>query len=296
MNADMPTAFWGGWVVAITVVSLAALVWLLFSIYFGSGKIEEQSHVTWDENLNEGTNAPPLWWFWLIFSAMIITVVYLILYPGLGTFAGMLKWSQGHRLEESYRTYTDTYADLRKEILALPVADLQQDELLMSSARGVFERNCAGCHGEEATGLPQHFPNLRDTDWQWGGSEQQIEQTLRKGRRAAMPAWAASLDDTRITEVIAHLRSLGPEKGTPNPSGQQTFNQFCAGCHGTDAQGNPLMGAPNLTDAIWLYGNNDATLVQTLKLGRNGVMPAFENRLSDVQIRLLVAWLTRSPD
>lgn len=296
MNADMPTSFWGGWVVVITVVSLAALVWLLFSIYFGSGKIDEQQHVTWDENLNEGTHAPPLWWFWLIFSAMIITVIYLMLYPGLGTFAGMLKWSQGHRLEESYQKYNDTYSGLREQILALPIADLQQDELLMTSARGVFDRNCAACHGPEGTGMAQHFPNLRDEDWQWGGTAEQIEQTLRNGRRAAMPAWSATLDDTRIAEVIAHLRSLGPDAGAANPAGQQTYTQFCAGCHGPGAQGNSMLGAPNLTDAIWLYGGDDAALSQTLKQGRNGMMPAFGNRLSDVQIRLLIAWLTQTAD
>lgn len=166
----------------------------------------------------------------------------------------------------------------------------------MTTARGIFDRNCAACHGPDATGMAQRFPNLRDTDWQWGGTAEQIEQTLRNGRRAAMPAWAASLDDVRIGQVITHLRSLGAAGGNPDAGGRQTYDQFCSGCHGPAAQGNPMLGAPNLADDVWLYGNDDDALTRTLKEGRQGIMPAFGNRLSDVQIRLLVAWLMRSPE
>jgi cytochrome c oxidase cbb3-type subunit 3 len=293
--ADMPTSFWGGWVTVLTVVSLSGLVWLLFSIYFGSGKVEEQEHVVWDENLNEGTHAPPLWWFWLIFAAMIFSVIYLILYPGLGTFAGALKWSQGHRLDQSYEQYQQDYEAIRRSMLAMPMQELQQDEFVMSSARGLFDRNCAGCHGPDGRGMANRFPDLFDADWQWGGSAAQIEQTIRQGQRANMPGWAITLDAQRIGLVIAYLHTLGGEGGAANETGRQTYNQFCTGCHGADGRGNPAIGSPNLTDSVWLYGNSDEELTATIMNGRSGVMPAFAQRLDETQIRLLVAWLTRPP-
>ncbi len=292
--ADLPTSFWGGWITVITVVSMTGLVWLLFSIYFGSGNVEEQEHVIWDETLNEGTNPAPLWWFWLIFSAMIFSAIYLILYPGLGSFSGALKWSQGHRLEESYERYNADFVPLRESILSLPVADLQQDEFVMNTAQGIFDRNCAGCHGPEGIGMANRFPNLQDDDWQWGGTLEQIEQTLLQGRKANMPAWGASMDDQKIAQVISYVRALGAGGSiAADDPGKTSYNQFCIGCHGAEGKGNPMLGAPNLTDAIWLYGNDDIALTETLRNGRYGVMPAFNDRLSDVQIRLLVAWLTR---
>jgi cytochrome c oxidase cbb3-type subunit III len=292
--ADMPTSFWAGWITVITVVSMAGLVWLLFSIYFGSGKVDEQEHVVWDETLNEGTHPAPLWWFWLIFSAMIFTVIYLILYPGLGSFSGALKWSQGHQIEESYKHYHENFDAIRESALTLSVAEMQQDEFVMNSASRIFDHNCAGCHGPDGGGMANRFPNLMDADWQWGGSAEQIEQTLRQGRKANMPAWGASLDDQKIAQVIGYARALGAGgNGATDDVGKTIYNQFCVGCHGAEGKGNPMLGAPNLSDSIWLYGNDDAALTETIRNGRNGVMPVFAGRLNDLQIRMLVAWLTR---
>jgi len=292
--ADMPTSFWAGWITVITVVSMAGLVWLLFSIYFGSGKVEEQEHVVWDETLNEGNHPAPLWWFWLIFSAMIFTVIYLILYPGLGSFSGALKWSQGHQIEESYMHYHEDFDAIRESALTLSVAEMQQDEFVMNSASGIFDRNCAGCHGPDGGGMANRFPNLMDADWQWGGTAEQIEQTLRQGRKANMPAWSASLDDQKIAQVIGYVRALGAGgNGATDDAGKTIYNQFCVGCHGAEGKGNPMLGAPNLSDEVWLYGNDDAALTETIRNGRNGVMPVFAGRLNDLQIRMLVAWLTR---
>lgn len=289
--ADLPGSFWGGWITVLTLVSLAGLAWLVFSIYFGSDRIEDQEHVVWDKTLNEGTSPAPLWWFWMILAMMVFSAIYLMLYPGLGTYRGALQWSQGHRLEQSYEHFNENYAALRRSILSTSIEDLQQDEFMMISSHGIFERNCAACHGPAGEGMANRFPNLRDADWQWGGTAAQIEQTIRQGRRANMPAWSSTLDDQRIISVIDYVRSLG-QAGTTDEAGRQIYNQFCTGCHGTEGRGNPVLGAPNLADAIWLYGNDPDALTETLKHGRNGIMPAFEDRLSDAQIRMLVAWLT----
>jgi cytochrome c oxidase cbb3-type subunit 3 len=294
--ADLPTSFWGGWITVLTAVSFAGLVWLLFSIYFGSDRTEDQPHAVWDENLNEGNNPAPIWWFWLIFSAMIFSVIYLVLYPGLGTFTGALKWSQGHRLEEAYEHFRLEYAELQQTVLRTPIAELQQDELVMISGRGIFERNCAACHGPDGRGMANRFPDLRDGSWQWGGTSAQIEQTIRQGRRAVMPAWAATLDDQRVTQVVDFLRMLGQSPDTTtDDAGRQTYNQFCSGCHGNDGTGNTALGAPDLTDTVWLYGGDMEALMESVRNGRSGIMPAFENRLSDVQIRMLIAWLSNQP-
>jgi len=290
--ADLPSAFWGGWITVITVVSLAGLVWLLFSIYFSSGQKDQQEHVIWDETLNEGKHPAPMWWFWLILAAMVFSVIYLMLYPGLGAYSGALKWSQGHRLEQSYAGYNETYEQLRKTIPATAIATLQEDEFVMNTGRGIFDRNCAVCHGPNGEGQASRFPNLIDADWQWGNSHAQIEQSIRQGRRANMPAWGTTLDEQQIASVIGYIRTFGPG-GTTNVAGQQTYTQFCTGCHGADGKGNPMLGASDLSDTVWLYGSDDAALTETIHNGRNGIMPGFEGRLDDVQIRMLIAWLAR---
>lgn len=292
--ADLPSSFWGGWITIITVVSMAGLVWLLFSVYFSSKNQDHQEDVVWDENLNEGVNPAPMWWFWLILAAMIFSVIYLMLYPGLGTFKGALKWSQGHRLDQSYVAYQQDYESLRNSILATELATLQQDEFIMNSARGIFDRNCSGCHGPSGEGQAQRFPNLTDADWQWGNSYIQIEQTIRQGRKANMPAWGTVLGDQGISQVIGYIRALGQQpQATLNADSKAIYDQYCIACHGPNGTGNVAIGAPNLTDAVWLYGNSDAELTSTLTHGQAGIMPAFEGRLDDAQIRMLVAWLTR---
>jgi cytochrome c oxidase cbb3-type subunit 3 len=291
--ADLPSSFWGGWIVVLTVTSLAGLVWLLFSVYFSKSE-HDQQHVTWDETLTEGSHPAPMWWFWFILALMVISAAYLMLYPGLGTYAGTLKWSQSGRLDDSYSLYNERYDAIRKGIMATPIQTLQEDEYLMQSTRGIFDRNCAVCHGPEAQGQASMFPDLTDGVWQWGGNIAQIEQSIRSGRRAIMPGWAASLDDQGINQVIAYIRTLGQQTiGTNYAAGEGIYRQYCAGCHGIDGAGNIALGAPNLTDRIWLYGDSDESLIETIANGRVGVMPAFEGRLDDVQIRMLIALLAK---
>ncbi len=166
--SDMPTDFWGGWIAVLTGVSLLGLGWFVFSIFFSKSGAEESPSPVWDETLSEGNNPAPMWWFWMIFSAMIFSVVYLMLYPGMGSFSGVLKWSQGGRLEDSMLTYEQRYADQRQSIIEASFSVLQQNEDAMASARRVFDQNCSACHGPDGGGQASAFPNLMDEDWQWG--------------------------------------------------------------------------------------------------------------------------------
>ena len=292
--ADLPTGFWAGWITVVTLTSLAALAWLVFSIYFAAdAKEKSESHV-WDETLEEGSNPAPMWWFWLILSSMVFSVIYLMLYPGLGSFSGMLKWSQGGRLEESMVSYDERFGERRKQIANASLESLQDDEAIMASARRIFDRKCGLCHGADGAGQVSRFPDLTDNIWQWGGSPEQIEQTIRNGRQAQMVGWQAVLGDDGVRDVAHYVRSLARSYETHDvTNGQMLFGQFCIACHGASGEGNAALGAPSLVDIAWLYGSSTKDVEQTIAYGRYGHMPAFGERLDDTQVRMLLALLTR---
>jgi cytochrome c oxidase cbb3-type subunit 3 len=290
----MPTGFWAGWVAVLTATGLATLTWVILSVYFsGKGEPHEKSPV-WDATLTEGSNAPPLWWFWLILSALVVTVTYLVLYPGFGNFPGVMGWSMAEHMEHSEMMYMDAFKETKAKFAAASLESLQADPVAMSIAEHIFKQNCAACHGANAQGQANTFPNLRDKDWQWGGEPAQIEETIRNGREPAMPAHKDSLGETRIQQVVAYVMSLS--NGGPSAQeaeGQAIFGRVCAACHGRDAKGNMAIGALNLTDTIWRYGGSREAITNTVTNGRNGEMPSFQNRLDDAEIHLLIAWLLR---
>lgn len=294
--ADMPSEFWGGWIAVITIVSLIGLGWMIFSIYFSREERGEE-HVdgpTWDGNLREGRHPAPMWWFWLILAMMVFSVIYLMLYPGLGAYQGALKWSQGGRLDESLVQYRTEFGGIRSLVAEAQIDTLHADAAIMASAQRVFDRNCAVCHGYDAAGQANYFPDLTDDEWQWGGSEAQIEQSIRGGRTAVMVGWEQVLGADGVERVIDYIGVLGTDEADGHP-GQSQYNQFCVACHGVDGRGNAALGAPSLVDDVWLYGNSREALRHSIAIGRNGEMPAFGERLDDTQIKLLVALLTQQP-
>ena len=291
--ADLPTGFWSGWVIVLTALSLFVLAWLTLSIYFGDNKAETDGEdPVWDGNLQEVHAAPPLWWFWLLFGAMIISLVYLMLFPGLGSYGGMLNWSQGSRLAESTESFEQEFAVARERIADMSVVELQNDLELMATAERIFTRECAACHGLDGRGQASMFPNLQDIDWQWGSSPEQIEQSIRQGRQALMPPWEAALSPEGVDQVTDYVLQIN-ESGAANHPGKANYDAFCVACHGDSGGGNLLLGAPDITDDIWLYGNSRDQIRDTIANGRTGIMPAFQNRLDDVQVALLVALLAR---
>ncbi len=223
---------------------------------------------------------------------MVFTVIYLILYPGLGSLKGVLNWSQDSRLQSSFDTYQAQFGDKRKAIAESSLASLQNNLALMDTAERIFTRNCAACHGPDGRGQASLFPNLKDIDWQWGGSAEQIEQTIRLGRSANMISWQAVLGDENVVQVTDYVLALGTGEAEQLP-GKVQYMQFCIGCHGVDGKGNVLLGAPDLSDDSWLYGGSVENVRISISQGRNGVMPAFGERLDDAQIKMLVAWLAR---
>jgi cytochrome c oxidase cbb3-type subunit 3 len=291
--ADLPTGFWSGWIVVLTCVSLATLVWLVLSVYFSPESTEEgEIETVWDNDLREGSSAPPLWWFWMLLASLVFSLVYLMLYPGLGSYKGLLDWSHGSRVVESYENYDASFQQARMDIAQTSLAEIQNDPELMQIADRIFKRECSACHGPDARGQASLFPNLMDIDWQWGSSAVQIEQTIRGGRTANMLAWQAILGDDKVNQVAEYLTEFGKPGSDAHP-GQTVYQQNCAACHGLDGVGNPLLGAPNIADDIWLYGGDIENIKASIAVGRKGIMPAFAERLDDAQIKLLVAMLAR---
>lgn len=289
--ADLPSEFWGGWIVAITVTTFLALLWFVIDVYRGGTEGDEQ-HV-WDETLREGTRPAPIWWFWFILGLMTVSVIYVMLYPGLGTYRGALNWSQGSRLAERVAEYDQRFGPERRRILERPLAALAADEIAMRSAGRVFNNHCSSCHGRDAAGQALQFPDLTDDAWQWGAEEQQIAESIRSGRQGVMPGWLPAVGEQGVEQLTDYVLTLpsGRPATTKAAAGGALYQQFCVACHGPDGGGNPLLGAPALNDLIWTYGGERADVVESIANGRNGTMPAFAGRLDDTQIRLLSAWL-----
>jgi cytochrome c oxidase cbb3-type subunit 3 len=292
--ADMPSQFWAGWIVVITVTGFVALIWLVVDIYRDGDLGDEVKDEVWDETLREGARPAPIWWFWFILALMIVSVVYVMLYPGLGAYQGVLKWSQGGRIAERFVDYETQFGAERRRLLALPLAQLTDNPEAMQSAWRVFNSNCTSCHGRDAAGQAWQFPDLTDNSWQWGRDEVQVMETIRTGRQAAMPAWEAVIGAAGVEQVADYVLSLKTgNSGSPaHAQGGVLFQQYCSACHGPSGSDQPMLGAPALDDEDWLYGGNRAHVIQSIALGRNGVMPAFGSRLDDTQIRLLAAWLS----
>jgi cytochrome c oxidase cbb3-type subunit 3 len=287
--ADLPSHFWGGWIVAITVTTFFALLWFVIDVYRAGG--EGNEHEVWDETLREGAKPAPIWWFWFILGLMSVSVIYVIFYPALGRYRGALNWSQESQIADRFANYEARFGAERRHVLEQPSATLAADEALMHSAQRIFNSNCSSCHGRDAAGQAGHFPDLTDDAWQWGGGEEQIAETIRVGRQGIMPPWLEAVGERGVRQLADHVMALSTGNASPSTPGAELFQQFCVACHQADGSGNALLGAPALNDPIWTYGGGRAEVIASIANGRNGTMPAFGERLDDTQVRLLTAWL-----
>ena len=255
------------------------------------GDPETMGHV-WDEDLREYNNPLPRWWLNLFYLTVAFSAVYLVLYPGLGHFQGILGWSSVERYETEGATSEAAYAPLYANYLATPIEALTINNDAMGTAKRIFSNNCAICHGSDAGGYTG-FPDLTDNDWLYGGEEARIKETITNGRRGMMPPWGAALGDDGVQEMATYVYSLTREpqdKHLIGP-GKEKYALMCVACHGADGKGNIVFGAPNLADSVWLYGGSMSAIAESVRHGRNGVMPAFGEHLNESQIHLLTAYL-----
>lgn len=284
--------FWNLYIVVIVLGSIFACALLLYvqgKSTFTPGKT--CGHV-WDETLEEYNNPMPKWWSWLFVITVVFSLVYLVLYPGLGRYKGVLNWTQqgAHKLE--VEKMDATVKPLFDKYLAMDVKAVAADKEGNEMGKRLFQTYCIQCHGADARGA-KGFPNLTDNDWLYGGEPEQIKQTIADGRMGMMPPHAQLGADT-IKDLANYVRSLS---GLPNDSvrtakGKEAFTSAgCVGCHGPDAKGMHAIGAPNLTDKVWLYGSSEATITQTITNGRQNKMPAWNEFLGEAKVHLLSAYV-----
>jgi cytochrome c oxidase cbb3-type subunit III len=289
-----------GWSLAIaaaTIVSLLACVLLL--IIAARRRVatviddNTTGHV-WDEDLRELNNPLPRWWMGLFVITVVFSLLYLFLYPGLGSAAGSLQWSSTGQYDNEQAKARAALAPLYARFAAMNEKQLAADSQAMGIGERLFLNNCAACHGSDARGS-KGFPNLTDRDWLWGGGFADIGKTIAEGRTGVMPPMAEGVGGGDNVRNVAHyVLSLS---GSPHDSvaaqlGRSKFT-VCAACHGPDGKGNPAMGAPNLTDKVWLHGWGEEAVVAMINGGKTNAMPAHANRLTPEQVRVLAAYVWR---
>lgn len=309
------SSFWSIWISVISLGTILGCFLLLRWCLKNKTGVEEGDDMHHEfDGIVEINNNLPTWWTYMFYAVIVWALVYFVMYPGLGNFAGVLGWKSSHQdirsLEESRAAVVaakqngelvqydrelefaaEKFDPVFKEIADRPIEDLLQDPEALAVGQRLFLQNCSMCHGSDARGS-RGFPNLTDDDWLYGGSHEKIKETLRHGRQGAMPGWIDSMGEQGIEEVVAYALSLSGrsvDEGLKE-KGKARF-AVCAACHGMDGKGNQAMGAPNLTDNIWLYGGSHKDVTETLTLGRAGVMPAFNERLGEDKIHVVAAYV-----
>ena len=295
----MSDFFNNGWGVYIALVTAVGIVWCLYLLfsqrktnvtYKPDGSVDDTGHV-WDEDLRELNNPLPRWWMWMFLISCIFALVYLVLYPGLGSYPGVLGYSTDGALMKSMTTANDELKPVYAKYVKMDIEQVAADPQAREMGQRLFLNSCAQCHGSDAGGS-KGFPNLTDGDWLYGGSPENIKTTITNGRGGVMPPFP-QLDAKQIVDVANYVRSLSglPADDLKAARGAEVFKANCAACHGPDGKGNIALGAPNLTDKVWLYGGSEATIVETVTKGRMAMMPAQDKVLSPEKIQLLTAYV-----
>ena len=309
--------FWTIWIIVITLGSILGCYLLLkWCLSNKTGVPEGESMGHEFDGIIEMNNPLPKWWTILFYITIVWGLLYLALYPGLGSYKGLLGWTSSNQgilsLEESQAKQQEAIAEnnlvqydreikfanerfdpIFADYAEVPVEELALNPDAVKVGQRLFLQNCAQCHGSDARGQNGGFPNLTDNDWLYGGSGDKIIETLVNGRKGAMPGWLAPFGEQGIKEIVAYTLSLSARPGLDAglvDAGKARF-AVCAACHGMDGKGNQLLGAPNLTDEIWLYGGSERAVTETLNYGRNGVMPAFDKTLGKDKIHVVATYV-----
>ncbi len=292
--SDFVSNFWHLYVAGITVVSIIACLLLLW--FTGKAKAMTANDNTtghvWDGDLREMNNPLPRWWVGLFIITIVFSAVYLVFYPGLGTSEGRFGWSSADQYQKEVAKGNEQVAPLYAKFAGMPVQEVAKDPQAMAIGDRLFMNNCAQCHGSDARGS-KSFPNLTDADWLHGGSPEKIKETLVQGRQGRMPPMAAAVGTPEdVRNVAQYVLSLS---GSPHDSlraslGKTKFGA-CAACHGADGKGNTALGAPNLTDDIWLHGWGENAIVAMINNGKTNVMPAQATKLTEGQIHVLASYV-----
>lgn len=288
--------FLSGFIIVFTIANILACWWLIrwtAKPRPGEGASTDTTGHVWDDDLTEYNKPMPRWWLILFYLTIIFGLIYLVLYPGLGSFDGVLGWSQYKEYEEQVAEARAEYAPLYEKYAAMPIPELAGNAEAMQTGQRIFANNCAVCHGSDARGA-RGFPNLADGDWLYGGDPSQIKASIMNGRQGMMPALGGALGEEAVEQVANYVYALNGRQ-PPDPAaakaGQQGYMTYCVACHGPQGKGNPAMGAPNLTDETWLYGGSLETIKQAVVNGRQGNMPAHQDLLGPERVHVVAAYV-----
>jgi cytochrome c oxidase cbb3-type subunit III len=293
--SDFTSSFWP---MFITVISLGGilgcglLLWRTSKMKLVSTDADNTNGHVWDETLREMNNPLPRWWVWMFIITIIFALFYLVAYPGLGSYAGKLGWSQAGQYDQEVAAANKALEPLYARFVSMKAEDLAADKEARAIGERLFMNNCAQCHGSDAKGS-RGFPNLTDNDWIHGGSPEKILETITAGRIGMMPPMAAVVGtEEDVKNVANYVLSLS---GSMNDSGRAGLGKekftACAACHGPEGKGNQDIGAPNLTDNIWLHGAGEAAIIKRVNEGKTNQMPAWGEKFTPAQLQVLAAYV-----
>lgn len=285
------------WSIYVTAITLGGIIGCLLLLYLTARKkvVPSADNTTghvWDEDLRELNNPMPKWWMWLFIITSVFGFAYLAAYPGLGSFAGKLGWTQLGAYENEMAKARADLEPLYAKFASMSTEDMAKDPQAMAIGERLFMNNCAQCHGSDARG-GKSFPNLTDGDWLHGGTPDKIRETITAGRIGIMPPMAAAVgtpDDVRNLSHYVLSLSGSPHDSLKASLGKSKFTA-CAACHGMDGKGNQALGAPNLTDDIWLHGWGEAAITAMINNGKHNEMPAQKDKLTEAQIAVLASYV-----
>ncbi len=290
-------------IIVFTLVNILACAWLMWwtardrstptgeAAPAADGTVEKTGHV-WDGDLEEYNNPLPRWWLGLFIITILFALVYLAIFPGLGNFTGIRGWSQVDQYEKQVAIAREKLEARLAFVKDQPLEALARDAAAMSTAKNLFAANCSTCHGSDARGA-RGFPNLTDDDWLYGSDPDTIYASIAHGRHGIMPALGSALGEAGVNEVASYVVSLSGGKAPEDwiAAGKQHFEMLCAACHGMDGRGNTALGAPNLTDDVWLHGRDFDSIRATITHGRDNQMPAHLELLGEAKVKLLAAYV-----
>lgn len=291
--SDFVSGFWNIYVVGLVLVSVigcGVFLWMQGSATHAAG--QTTGHV-WDETLEEYSNPLPNWWRWLFYITIVFGLFYLVMYPGLGTYQGQFSWSSVGQYGGEMKKADEQYGPIFKKFQSQDILTVAANKDAKEMGQRLFLTYCSQCHGSDAKGA-KGFPNLTDSDWLFGGTPEQIKESITKGRDAMMPAKGLKpdLNGDQIKDLAAYVRSLSglSSDSVRAQRGKELFAPACGACHGPDGKG--MLGlAPNLTDKVWLYGSSEAEIIHGITNGRTNRMPAFGEFLGDAKVHLLTAYV-----
>jgi cytochrome c oxidase cbb3-type subunit 3 len=291
---DFVSDFWHFYIAAITVVSIIGVMWFLkaqTTQKLAPGEKAEIIDHAWDGDLQEFNNPLPRWWLYGFWFLIVFSIVYLVLYPGLGKFAGVWNWSSADAYNQEKARVDAEFNKVLEPFLGQDVMTVAADPTAKEMGQRLYLTYCMQCHGSNAQGDGKNFPNLADGQWLFGGDADAIKASIGQGRVGEMPANLVG-DEASAKEVANYVLSLGgkPHDAALAAAGQAKY-AACAGCHGDNGKGNAAAGFPDLTDAAWMYGDSEAAITESIVKGRKGGMPSFQALLGDAKIHLLSAYV-----